>query len=101
MRVTFILLFVLVSQSLQAQNKNIVKVNLFSPVVNSISFFYERGISPKTSLQFNAFYTKEYEVDSDQIENGWGVTAAFRIYAVDSFPKGLYVSPFCDILILI
>jgi hypothetical protein len=81
------------SVSIYAQKKNAFKVNIFSPLVSSVSVFYERALSDATSAQLGFFYTG-FKV-SDTKFSGFGVTPEFRLYPGKSEDlKGFYLAPF-------
>jgi hypothetical protein len=81
------------SSQLMAQRKNALKVNLFSPVVRTGSFFYERVVSEHSSLQLGFFYTG-FKV-TDTRFSGFGITPEFRYYlSASEAPEGFYVGPF-------
>ncbi|WP_448518241.1 DUF3575 domain-containing protein [Rhodoflexus sp.] len=74
--------------------KNLIKVNLLSPVVRTGSFFYERVLNDKSSLQLGFYYTGS-SVFGTQFR-GIGITPEYRFYLSESkvTPAGFYVAPF-------
>ena len=83
----------IMSSSVFAQKKNAIKVNIFSPIVRTGSFFYERALSDGASAQLGFFYTG-YKV-TDTKFTGFGITPEVRIYpSKNEDIKGFYVAPF-------
>ena len=79
--------------SIYAQKKNAFKVNIFSPLVSSVSVFYERAVSDGASAQLGFFYTG-FKV-SDTKFSGFGITPEFRLYpGKNEDLKGFYLAPF-------
>jgi hypothetical protein len=76
-----------------SEKKNIVKVNVLSPVVRTFSGFYERKISSASSVQLGISYTGA-ELDEVQIR-GWSLAPEFRYYATEKGAmQGFYLAPF-------
>jgi hypothetical protein len=76
-----------------AQVKNAVKINIFSPIVKTFSGFYERALGDAVSIQAGFFYTGTKVEDTKF--SGWGVTPEFRLYPGKSEDlKGFYLAPF-------
>lgn len=72
--------------------KNVIKVNILSPIVRTANFSYERAISDESSLQLGVFYTGANSGDVKL--NGWAVTPEYRFYLSSTpAPNGLYVAP--------
>jgi len=81
------------SGSIYAQKKNAFKVNIFSPIVSSVSVFYERALSDAASAQLGFFYTG-FKV-SDTKFSGFGITPELRLYpGKNEDLKGFYLAPF-------
>ncbi|MCS7018009.1 MAG: DUF3575 domain-containing protein [Cytophagales bacterium] len=74
--------------------KNLIKVNLLSPVVRTASFFYERVLNEKSSLQLGIYYTGASF--SGTLFRGVGITPEYRFYLSESkqSPAGFFVAPF-------
>ncbi|MBE9510624.1 MAG: DUF3575 domain-containing protein [Bacteroidetes bacterium] len=88
-----ILLFCSVSFSGYSQKRNFVKVNLFSPLVKSGSFFYERVLNDDMSGQLGFFFTKVEAGDTKF--SGFGITPEFRYYLSETAPpKGIFLAPY-------
>ncbi len=89
----FICLLLFVSLHANAQKKNFVKANLFSPLVKSGSFFYERVLNDNMSGQLGFFFTKVEAGDTKF--SGFGITPEFRYYLSESgAPKGIFMAPY-------
>jgi hypothetical protein len=77
--------------------KNVIKVNLFSPVVLTGSFFYERALNEKSSAILGLAYTgiKIKSGSSETKISGLTITPEYRFYlGDDEAPRGFYVGPF-------
>lgn len=75
------------------ERKNNIKVNLLSPLVNTFSGFYERKVSPVSTLQLGLLYTG-YNFDGSKLK-GFAITPEYRYYASDKGAmQGFYVAPF-------
>ncbi|QCR24032.1 DUF3575 domain-containing protein [Pontibacter sp. SGAir0037] len=94
-KVIIILLAVIgfAANSAQAQD-NLIKVNIFSPVVRTASVFYEKPIAEDKSVQLGFFYTG-FSIEDVKLR-GYGITPEFRKYlsASKQAPEGFYVAPF-------
>ena len=88
-----ILLLCTVSFSGYSQKSNFVKANLFSPLVRSGSFFYEKVFNDDMSGQLGFFFTKVAAGDTKF--SGFGITPEFRYYLSESAaPKGIFMAPY-------
>ena len=88
-----ILLFCSVSFSGYSQKSNFVKANLFSPLVRTGSFFYERVLNDDMSGQLGFLFTKVSAGDTKF--SGFGITPEFRYYLSESSaPKGIFMAPY-------
>ncbi|WP_375416820.1 DUF3575 domain-containing protein [uncultured Hymenobacter sp.] len=77
----------------QAQD-NAIKVNIFSPIVKTGSFFFEHKLSASSSLQLGASFTKTSADDADL--SGFAITPEYRLYLSSSKEalEGFYVGPY-------
>jgi len=94
-RTFYTIIFSLLFVNLFAQGpQNVIKVNIFSPVVRTLSLSYERALSEDNSFQFNFFYTGTSIGDTQF--RGFGLTPEYRFYLSENkeAPAGFYVSPF-------
>ena len=75
------------------EKSNVVKINIFSPIVKTFNIAYERAISENASLQGRFFYTGFKA--SDTKFSGFGITPEFRYYLSEAgVPKGGFIAPF-------
>jgi hypothetical protein len=77
--------------NLKAQN-NDIKVNIFSPLVRTCSFFYERGLNDNSSLQLGIYFTS-WKNDGTGW-SGFGITPEYRYYPSGNALNGFYLAPF-------
>ncbi|MGZ5190247.1 MAG: DUF3575 domain-containing protein [Flavisolibacter sp.] len=78
-----------------AQDKgksNAFKVNLFSPIVKTGSFFYERKINEKQTAQLGVGFTSYNRMDIKI--TGLFFTPEYRFYVSGKAMNGFYVAPF-------
>jgi len=73
---------------------NVVKVNIFSPLVKTGSFFYERKLNENSSLQLGLLFTSWKPGDTEV--SGFAITPEYRFYLSErsDAPEGFYVGPF-------
>jgi hypothetical protein len=76
--------------------KNVIKLNILSLAVGTVSGFYERVINEQMSFQLGASYTN---ISSDWLLNvrykGFTITPEFRYYLSSTeAPRGFYAAPF-------
>ncbi len=85
----------IVSASVKAQEngKNVIKINPFGALLGSYSMSYERVVTNKSTLQFDANYG-DINLFGLKI-NTFGVGAGYRFYfsKTKSVPEGFFVSP--------
>lgn len=92
-KVFFAVLFLTTITIANGQVKNAIKFNIFSPVVRTGSFFYERILSESSSLNFGFLFTKASVGDTDF--KGWAFTPEYRFYLGETAaPHGFYVAPY-------
>ena len=88
-----ILMICSISFSGYSQKSNYVKANLFSPLVRTGSFFYEKVLNDDMSGQLGFFFTKVGAGDTKF--SGFGITPEFRYYLSESAaPKGIFFAPY-------
>ncbi|GAB4252209.1 MAG: hypothetical protein Kow0079_06810 [Vicingaceae bacterium] len=91
--------FVFIYSFLNAQ-KNNIKANIFSPLVKTGSFFYERKLNDKHALQFGFYLTyltinNSINLTSNNDNNiSLGTTIDYKIYPLKNAMNGFYMSPF-------
>lgn len=78
----------------QGDRPNVVKINLFSPIVRTFSGFYERALTDQSSFQINFLYSGA-SIDDTRFR-GFGLTPEYRFYLSENkvAPAGFYVGPF-------
>ncbi len=76
------------------EKKNIIKINLLSPIVCTASLFYEKVVSQNSSVMLGFYYTG-FKSGNTQL-SGFGLTPAYRFYVSKKYqaPAGFYVSPY-------
>jgi len=89
-----LLMAAFVSAFAQGERTNVVKINLFSPIVSTVSVFYEKALSDQNSFQINFFYTGA-SIEDTQFR-GFGLTPEYRFYLSENkvAPAGFYLGPF-------
>jgi hypothetical protein len=90
----FAALCITLSVDAQDVSQNVIKANLFSPVVRTGSFFYERVLNEDMSIQLGFFYSGASI--SETKFRGFGITPEFRYYLSESkpAPSGVFVAPY-------
>jgi hypothetical protein len=94
-KVLTVLIFVSAAVAGYAQTggkANAFKVNLFSPLVKTGSFFYERAINDKSSAQLGVGFTA-YNREDIKV-SGIFFTPEYRFYLSGQSLNGFYVGPF-------
>ncbi|HNQ13758.1 MAG TPA: DUF3575 domain-containing protein [Bacteroidia bacterium] len=95
-KLRIVIALILVSSSglhAQSERMNAVKMNVFSPFVQTFSMFYERALNEESSLQLGFFYTG-FSINDTKI-SGFGITPEYRYYFSDKGAmRGLYFAPF-------
>lgn len=85
----------LVNFSVHAQSKSsVIKINILSPVVRTLSAFYEKPLSETSSFQLGLQYTGARLVGIRY--SGFAITPEYRFYLskTTDAPNGFYVAPF-------
>ena len=77
-----------------AQN-NVVKINIFSPIVKTGTVFFEHKLSDASSMQLGLSYTS-WDITGDTNIRGLTIIPEYRFYLSESHaaPEGFYVAPF-------
>ncbi|KUG06537.1 DUF3575 domain-containing protein [Solirubrum puertoriconensis] len=75
-----------------AQSSNAFKANIFSPLVKTGSFFYERKVSETSSAQLGFAFTSWTPGDSKL--SGIILTPEYRFYLSGTSMNGFYVGPY-------
>ena len=92
-------LFLFLTSTAMAQNKNVIKVNLLSPAVYSYGIAYEQVIRWDWSLDINASYTPSKLTTSNYYDgyqeiSGYAAGIALRKYTALDAPDGYYFGPY-------
>lgn len=88
-----LLIFTIFSTKIRAQEaKNTIKINPISALVRVGSMFYERKISPSSSLQLGVAYIGFKSGDTKF--SGLALTPEYRYFIKKAPLSGLYVGPF-------
>jgi hypothetical protein len=81
-----------VSVSIATAQTNVIKFNIFAPIVKTANFQYEKAFGDK-SFQLGAFYTG-FSPGTTKF-SGFGITPEFRFYLSETpAPAGFYAAPF-------
>lgn len=77
------------------EKMNNLKVNLFSPIFRTVSGFYERKVSERSSIQFGVAYTGWSSDNFNLRLRGLMLTPEYRMYLSEyGAMEGFYVAPF-------
>jgi hypothetical protein len=72
---------------------NVIKINIFSPIVKTFNIQYEKAFKEDQSFQLGFFYSG-YS-DASTSFNGFGITPEYRFYLSETkAPEGVYIAPF-------
>lgn len=72
---------------------NVIKLNVFSPLLKTLNVSYEAKVSASSSFQLGFFYTTY--TPAEVSFKGIGITPEYRFYLSDTdAPAGVYVAPF-------
>lgn len=84
----------LVSYSVSRQKSGVTKANVLSPLVSTVSLFYEKVIGRSTSAQIGFYYTGVSLAGISY--TGIGITPEFRLYLSQgqAAPSGTYMAPY-------
>lgn len=87
----------------KAQN-NVVKLDIFQPIVNTAALSFEHKLSESSSFQLGVSVTANYDEDEynyngskeTRSTSGFGITPEYRFYLSEKHPamEGFYVAPF-------
>lgn len=79
------------------EKKNVIKLNILSPILSSLSMGYERVVAPNQSFQLNFFYQDQQSNFGYRDElRGFGITPEYRFYLSErrTAPGGIFIAPF-------
>jgi len=82
---------------LNAQKRNLLKINPLSPFTNTINIQYETAINKESSFGLGFFYRND-KTTKENIR-GVGITPEYRLYFSEDMeaPTGFYLAPFVRI----
>lgn len=88
-----LLVLTLIGAGILTSNAQVLKINIFSPIVKTFNVQYEQAVSASSSFQLGVFYTG-YSTSGTSFK-GLGITPEYRFYLSDTeAPQGVYVAPF-------
>jgi hypothetical protein len=88
-----VLLLAVIASSAFSQKANVIKINIFSPIVKTFNIQYEHKVKADASVQLGFFYTG-FSVGDTRF-SGIGITPEYRFYLSDTeAPQGVYLAPF-------
>ena len=89
--ITYISVYVL---TVNAQKRNLLKLNLISPLVKTLNMLFEGVIGEQKSFQIGFFYTSGKSEDESLY--GFGITPEYRMYFSEGrdAPSGFFLAPF-------
>lgn len=91
-KIAGIFILSLVGLSFVNAQSNVIKFNIFAPIVKTANFQYERAFGNK-SFQLGLFYTA-FSPETTEF-SGFGITPEFRFYLSETpAPAGFYAAPF-------
>lgn len=74
--------------------ENIIKFNLVSPFLGSLSLSYEKSLNKNASMVATAnFFTGKLN-GKTYPERGFGICAEYRLYCEDKYMSGFYIQPY-------
>ena len=84
----------IVTQSEPGGTTGVFKLNVFSPIISTVSAFFEKPLSPTSSAQLGFYYTGASIGDISL--RGFGITPEYRFYLSKSHdaPDGAYLAPY-------
>ena len=82
------------TESQPTGKSGVFKLNVFSPIISTVSAFFERPLSPTSSAQLGFYYTGAGIGDISL--RGFGITPEYRFYLSKSHdaPDGAYLAPY-------
>ena len=89
-----VMLCFLIAGSVKAQVQgNVIKFNIFSPIVKTINFSYEKTVSATSSAQLGVAITSIKITDTKF--SGFQLTPEYRFYLSETeAPEGFFAAPF-------
>jgi hypothetical protein len=81
----------------EPDKRNIIKINLLSPFVGTLSLQYESILTNSSSFQLGAYYFSGEIFGSQYPARGVCITSEYRFYLNDDAPLGVYIQPYVRI----
>lgn len=78
----------------EIEKRNIVKLNLISPFVGTLSIQNERVLDEESSIQLGLYYFSGSLFGTQYPEQGFCFTPEYRMYLSDEAPRGFYIQPY-------
>ncbi|MEI6508260.1 MAG: DUF3575 domain-containing protein [Bacteroidota bacterium] len=78
----------------ELDKKNILKVNLLSPFLGTLSVQYEKRIDNESSFQYGFYYFSGNVFGRYVGGEGVCFTPEYRYYLTESSPEGAYIQPY-------
>jgi len=90
--IAFVIVMVLMNINVMAQS-NVIKLNIFSPIVKTINVSFEHALGDSKSIQLGVAYTGASISETNL--SGLQITPEFRLYLSEtSAPEGFFVAPY-------
>jgi hypothetical protein len=92
----FVIALILTSSVVSAQKKNILKLDISSPIMRTANVSFERILQGRTSFVFGALYTDQSDAITNSASlNRLAITPEYRYYmGRNNAPDGIYISVF-------
>ena len=78
----------------EIEKKHILKINLLSPFLGTISLQHEKIINNESSFQSGIYYFSGLVLNTQNPVKAICLTTEYRYYLVDEAPNGAYIQPF-------
>jgi len=78
----------------EIDKKNIIKVNMLSPFMGTLSFQHEKILNSESSIQNGLYYFSGTIFNQQVPARGVCFTTEYRYYLTGEAPQGLYLQPF-------
>src|SRR5688572_4547457 len=78
----------------EPDKRNIIKINLLSPFVGTLSMQYESILNNSSSVQLGVYYFSGELFGTQYPARGVCITPEYRFYLNDDAPEGFYVQPY-------
>jgi Protein of unknown function (DUF3575) len=78
----------------EEERAHILKASILSPMMGTVNVHYEKRLNEMSSFQFEVFYFGG-QLFARQLDiRGLGLTANYRFYLTQQFPRGWFIQPF-------